>query len=145
MWVGETSRRRMRERNTKVWNHNNWEFSKTSESHKIEDKESQRIPNRTNLKRPTNLHLGVSHSNCRKSKRKFWKSSERINYLTYWGLEITITSDFSSEIIQGIGRRSGWWSRRMQSSPPPMNTSKIHLHVKQFSLKINWTLAERLI
>jgi len=84
MWVGETSRRRMRERNTKVWNHNNWEFSKTSESHKIEDKESQRIPNRTNLKRPTNLHLGVSHSNCRKSKRKFWKSSERINYLPTW-------------------------------------------------------------
>lgn len=71
----------MRERNTKVWNHNNWEFSKISESHKIEDQESQRIPNRTNFKRPTNLHLGVSHSNCRKSNRKLWKRSE--NKLPY--------------------------------------------------------------
>ena len=26
----------------------------------------------------------------------------------------------------------------------PMNTSKIHLHVEQFSLKTNWKLAERL-
>lgn len=32
----------------------------------------------------------------------------------------------------------------MWSSPPTMNISKTHLHVEQFSLKINWRLAERL-
>ena len=32
----------------------------------------------------------------------------------------------------------------MLSSSPSMNTSKIHLHVEQLSLKTNWRLAERL-
>ena len=36
-------------------------------------------------------------------------------------------------------------SRRMQNSPPTMNTSKIHLDVEQFSLKTNWRLVERLL
>lgn len=38
-----------------------------------------------------------------------------------------------------------WWSRTMQSSPPPMNMSKIHLHVERFSLKTNWRLVEGLV
>lgn len=33
------------------------------------------------------------------------------------------------------GGRSGWWSRGMQSSPPSMRTSKIHLPVEKFSLE----------
>jgi len=33
--------------------------------------------------------------------------------------------------------RSKWWSRKMWSSPPATNTSKIHLRVEQFSLKTN--------
>ena len=35
-------------------------------------------------------------------------------------------------------------SRRMLSSPHPRNTSKIQLHIEQFSLKTNWRLVERL-
>ena len=33
----------------------------------------------------------------------------------------------------------------MWSSPPTMNTSKLHLHVEQFSLKTNWKPAEGLL
>ena len=33
----------------------------------------------------------------------------------------------------------------MWSSTRPMNTSKIHLYVEQFSQKINWTLVEGLL
>ena len=35
--------------------------------------------------------------------------------------------------------------KRIWNSPSPMNTTKIHLHVEQFSLKTNWKLAERLL
>ena len=31
----------------------------------------------------------------------------------------------------------------MWGSPPPTDTSKIPLHMEQFSLKTNWRLAER--
>ena len=40
-------------------------------------------------------------------------------------------------------RRARQHSRRTQSSPPTMNTSKIHLREEQFPLKANWRLAER--
>ena len=40
---------------------------------------------------------------------------------------------------------SRWQSRRMWSPPPLTNTSKIHLHVKQFSQKTKWKLAEDLL
>ena len=43
------------------------------------------------------------------------------------------------------GRRSKWRSRRMQTSLPPTNTSKIHPHMEQFWLKTNWRLAGTLI
>ena len=33
----------------------------------------------------------------------------------------------------------------MWRSPPPTNTSKLHLHVESFSLKTNWKLAEGLL
>ena len=33
----------------------------------------------------------------------------------------------------------------MGDSRPPVNTSQIHLHVEQCSLKTNWRLAERLL
>lgn len=42
-------------------------------------------------------------------------------------------------------RWSKWWSRRTWSSSPPINTSKIYLHVGQFSMKMNWKLAEELL
>ena len=38
-----------------------------------------------------------------------------------------------------------WLSKRIWSWSPAMNTSKIHLPVEQFSLKINWKLAEGLL
>ena len=40
---------------------------------------------------------------------------------------------------------SRWQSRKMQNSLLPKNTSKIHLHMEQLSLKTNWRLAERLL
>ena len=52
----------------------------------------------------------------------------------------------SSKLLKNqTGRRPRWQNRRMQSSPLPMNTPKIYLHVEQFSLKTNWRLAERLL
>ena len=33
----------------------------------------------------------------------------------------------------------------MWSSPPPTDTSKVHLHVEEFSQKTNWKLAEDLL
>ena len=40
---------------------------------------------------------------------------------------------------------SRWQSKRTQNLSLPMNISKIHLHVEQFSLITNWRLAERLL
>jgi len=42
-----------------------------------------------------------------KIKKENSERDQRINYLKYRGLEITITSDFSSEIMQGTRRRLG--------------------------------------
>ena len=39
--------------------------------------------------------------------------------------------------------RSRWWSKGRWSSPSQANTSKIHLHAEQFSLKTSWKLVER--
>ena len=39
-----------------------------------------------------------------------------------------------------IERRGRCHHRKMLNSPPSRNTSKVHLHVKQFSLKTNWIL-----
>lgn len=36
------------------------------------------------------------------------------------------------------------WLRRTLSSPSPMNTLKIHLHVEEVLLKTTWRLVERL-
>lgn len=33
----------------------------------------------------------------------------------------------------------------MQTLPLPRNTSKVHCYMKQFSLKINWRLAEKFL
>ena len=78
-------------------------------------------------KKPTSRHILFK---LQKIKKGNSERDQRINYFKYRGLEITISSDFSSEIMQGTGRRTGWWSRRMQGLPPSMNTSKIHLHVE---------------
>ena len=40
--------------------------------------------------------------------------------------------------------RPRWRSKRMWSSPPSTNASKIHLQVEQFSRKTTWKLAEEL-
>lgn len=50
-----------------------------------------------------------------------------------------------SKTIEYRRKSSRWWSRRMMSSPSLVNTSQIHLHVERFFLKMNWTLAERLL
>lgn len=34
------------------------------------------------------------------------------------------------------GWRARWWNRRMQNSPAPVDTSKIQLHVEQFTVKL---------
>lgn len=39
--------------------------------------------------------------------------------------------------------REEMMEQRTQNSPPLMNTKNIHLHVEQFSLKINWKLSKR--
>lgn len=36
-----------------------------------------------------------------------------------------------------------WWNRGHRNHLPLMNTKNIHLHVEQFSLKINWKLSKR--
>ena len=41
--------------------------------------------------------------------------------------------------------RTRWWIKRTWSPPAPKNTSKIYLHVKQFSLKTDLRLVEKLL
>lgn len=43
-----------------------------------------------------------------------------------------------------LERLPRWQNSRTRSSPPPTNTTKLHLHVQQFSQKISWMLPEDL-
>ena len=47
--------------------------------------------------------------------------------------------------LAAAARRPRWESRRLWTWRPPMNTSKIHLYVEQFSLKTHWKLVEELL
>lgn len=65
-----------------VWSNYGWEFWKINDRHQSTDHEGQRSPSRLNTRK--NLHLGISYSDCRKSKakRKSWKKPERKKILS---------------------------------------------------------------
>ena len=91
-----------KERNEKrhFWINNNWEFPQINVSDtKSQTQEAQRTPSRINTRKK--LHIAHHHQTTenQRLRKKSW-SSQRKKHLTYGGLKIRITSDFSTETIQ---------------------------------------------
>lgn len=75
------------------------------------------------LKKKKNLHIGISYSDYRKSKRNFLKKKKHGKYhLTYTGTRIGITLDFSWEVMQQKESETKYlpyWREAKQNKEPP--------------------------
>ena len=65
----------------------------------IQVQEAQRIPNKMHAKRPTPIHITVKMPNV-KDKERILKAEREKQRVTYKGVPIRLSADFSKETLQ---------------------------------------------
>ena len=61
--------------------------------------EAQRIPNKMDVKRPTPRHIIIKMQKV-KDKERIWKAARENQRITYRGVAVRLSADFSKETLQ---------------------------------------------